>query len=275
MVTSRSAMLAFAFAGLAIGALGIQGDSIAVRRESISQHAGTVQLDLFYESMCPYCHMFINDTLKDLWQDTEMRALVDLRLHPAGNLQALDARSVSKGYFFWHPERKSDKYIYLCQHGESECLGNLIHMCAKKVLSADTHMSLLFCMAKNTESVPEKSSFACMQELSIEPTPVKDCVFSPSANEEMMDIVQADAELDPPRKYVPWVVVNGKHIEIEHGKAELRQAICDALAAKGDSPAACKNKPSTALASLARLEGGEGQAAPRAGVCHPGRVMSA
>mmetsp|Transcript_117678 Transcript_117678/g.313056 ORF Transcript_117678/g.313056 Transcript_117678/m.313056 type:complete len:266 (-) Transcript_117678:124-921(-) len=230
------------------------GEASALLQQTVQPHAGGVKLELFYESMCPYCHKFFNETLKTLWEDKEMRSLVDLQLHPAGNLQAIDASTVSKGYFYWHPSKKTDKYIYICQHGESECLGNLIHMCAQKVLTPEKYMPFLFCMAAQPESVPEKSSYACMQELSIEPVPIRDCVFSPTANEEMFEIVQADANLKQKREYVPWVVINGKHLEIKDGKAELREAICSALGEK--APASCLLTPA-AVPTFVRLEGGE------------------
>jgi len=208
-----------------------------------------VQLDIFYESMCPFCHKFFNETLKMVWKDSELKSRIDLHLFPAGNLQVVPAEMVSRGYFFWHEEKANDKYIFICQHGESECLGNLIHMCATKVLAdPEVYMPLLFCMAAKPDSVPEKSSYACMQELSVAPEPIRECVQSSAANAEMYSVTQADAGLVPERKYVPWVVVNGRHLEIGNGKADLRSTLCQALG--DDAPPTCAAARPRAAAAL-------------------------
>mmetsp|Transcript_58430 Transcript_58430/g.183216 ORF Transcript_58430/g.183216 Transcript_58430/m.183216 type:complete len:273 (-) Transcript_58430:68-886(-) len=249
MATQRSFLLAAAVASLC-SAWALQGED-TFRRQRVSPHAGGVTLEVFYESMCPYCHVFFNETLRSFWQDTEMRSLVDLRLHPAGNLQAIPAENVSDGYFFWHPEQRSHRYLYICQHGESECIGNLIHMCAQRVLvDPDKYMALYFCMSTMTSAVPEKASFECMQELSIDPEPIRDCVTSPEANEEMYRVVQADVGLEPPRKYVPWVVVNGRHLEIENGQANLHTALCTALGER--APASCLKSLSSSAPNFMR-----------------------
>mmetsp|Transcript_31297 Transcript_31297/g.89815 ORF Transcript_31297/g.89815 Transcript_31297/m.89815 type:complete len:275 (-) Transcript_31297:118-942(-) len=262
---SRLALLAAAVAGLFASAWGIQSEAAIMHRQRIHGQPGSVHLDVFYESMCPYCHKFFNETLRFFWQDDEIRPLVDLDLHPAGNLQAIPMASVSKGYLFWHPEKTNHSYVYLCQHGESECLGNLIHMCAKKVLvDPDKYMPLYFCMAAQPESVPEKSSYGCMEELSIEPEPIRDCVQSPTANEEMFAVIQADVGLDPPRKYVPWVVLNGKHLEIQDGKADLRTAICSALGE--NAPESCSQSLSAKVTQFMQQQVADGPASP--GPCY-------
>jgi len=265
MSSLRSLLLVAAAAWLCVGTLALQGEASAARRQQVHPHSG-VTLDVFYESMCPYCHKFFNDTLRSFWQDSEMKPLIDLRLHPAGNLQAIPATSVSKGYFFWHPDKRDDKYVYICQHGESECLGNMIHLCAKKVLGdPERYMPLYFCMAEQTESVPEKSSYACMKELDIAPEPIRECVRSPAANEEMFDVVQADAGLDQPRNYVPWVVVNGKHLEIKDGGADLRTALCTALGPA--APASCSESLAARAPRLVQRRAAQGgRAGP--GACY-------
>eukprot|EP00413_Alexandrium_margalefii_P010022 CAMPEP_0204531502 /NCGR_PEP_ID=MMETSP0661-20131031/11202_1 /ASSEMBLY_ACC=CAM_ASM_000606 /TAXON_ID=109239 /ORGANISM="Alexandrium margalefi, Strain AMGDE01CS-322" /LENGTH=244 /DNA_ID=CAMNT_0051537661 /DNA_START=68 /DNA_END=799 /DNA_ORIENTATION=+ len=235
---ARASLVWALFAGMASRAVGIAS--------APRQHGGKVTVELFYETMCPYCHQFINDTLLPLWSDPVIRPLMDLRMLPAGNVQVLPTARVSEGYRFWHPEVAKDEHIYRCQHGESECIGNMVHSCAIKLLKGpEEYMPLIFCMAARTAHMPEKSSFECMEELGIEPERIRDCVVAPTADQEMFAITQADARLKVPRKYVPWVMVNGEHIEVENGQADVRRAICSTLG--GSAPDGCM-PPAPALA---------------------------
>lgn len=73
-----------------------------------------VLIELYYESLCPYCQSFLLGQVKkaaatkDLWQ------ISDFRLYPYGN-----ARTVQNG----------SSYSFTCQHGTNECVGNIIEAC--------------------------------------------------------------------------------------------------------------------------------------------------
>mmetsp|Transcript_47458 Transcript_47458/g.113895 ORF Transcript_47458/g.113895 Transcript_47458/m.113895 type:complete len:281 (+) Transcript_47458:113-955(+) len=244
-------LLSALFAGLAAPAGAIR----ALRQPQ----GGKVRVELFYETMCPYCHQLINNTLMPLWNDPEMRQAMDLRLLPAGNVMVLPTENISKGYVFWHPEVAGHKHVFRCQHGESECLGNLIHSCAIKLLAEpEKYMPLIFCMAERTNHMPEKSSFECMEELGVDPEPIRNCVLTPEADDDMFTITQVDKSISPARQYVPWVMVDGNHIEVNDGKADLKQAICDVLGDK--APAGCPPpKVTSALAASAAMLAAKGQ----------------
>jgi len=237
------------FAGLSSRAGGLS----AVREP----RGGKVKVELYYETMCPYCEEFINSTLSPLWSDPIIRSVMDLHLLPAGNVMVVPGESVSAGYKFWHPEAANDKYIYRCQHGESECLGNMVQLCAMKVLGdAEKYLPLVFCMASRANHLPEKSSYECMQELKIDQDPIFKCVHAPTASEEMFLITKADAALSQPRKYVPWIMVNGQHLEVNNGTAELRAAICDSLGSGAPAncqPAAAPGANTASATALAAL----------------------
>mmetsp|Transcript_48133 Transcript_48133/g.148570 ORF Transcript_48133/g.148570 Transcript_48133/m.148570 type:complete len:169 (-) Transcript_48133:20-526(-) len=101
----------------------------------------------------------------------------------------------------------------------------------------ERYMPLYFCMASQPRSAPERSSYSCMQQLSIQPEPIRECVRSPTADEEMYKIVQADLALNTRRTYVPWVVVNGKHVVINDGYKDLKRALCAAMGP--NAPTSC------------------------------------
>eukprot|EP00420_Gonyaulax_spinifera_P035896 CAMPEP_0197875184 /NCGR_PEP_ID=MMETSP1439-20131203/4497_1 /TAXON_ID=66791 /ORGANISM="Gonyaulax spinifera, Strain CCMP409" /LENGTH=310 /DNA_ID=CAMNT_0043494369 /DNA_START=51 /DNA_END=983 /DNA_ORIENTATION=+ len=198
---------------------------------------GKVEVALFYETMCPFCHKFFSESLKPLWQDRDFRPLLNVAVHPSGNVQVAPANMVSKGYFFWHEDKVKDEYVFICQHGESECIGNRIHACAKKLLPEEKFMDLAFCMASHGEAMPERSSYQCMEEGGVDMIPIRDCVREPATSGAMFQIALLDDNLQPPRKYVPWVLVNGVHANLET-EGDFKAAVCKALGDK--APAACQ-----------------------------------
>ncbi|GKA70913.1 gamma-interferon-inducible lysosomal thiol reductase, partial [Tanacetum coccineum] len=51
---------------------------------------------------------------------------------------------------------------------------------------------------------------SCFEELSLDPTPVKECYNSGYGNQLELQYADVTNSLKPPKKYVPWVVVDGK-----------------------------------------------------------------
>ena len=143
--------------------------------------AKPVTIQVFDESMCPYCHVFFDEALSPIWD--QVKDVVDVQLYPAGNLAVQEMAKVSDGYHFWHPVDAAKEYLFQCQHGEAECLGNHIHMCVDEMFP-DKALDLVFCMVSPTyvNSSIELSSYACMQSLQIDVDQVKACVESPAKN---------------------------------------------------------------------------------------------
>jgi len=214
---------------------------------------GKVEITLFYETMCPYCHKLWNESLKPMWNSPEFRPLIKVSAAPAGNVQVIPASMVSKGYWFWHEDKAKDPFVIICQHGESECLGNRVHACAKKLLPEEKFMDLAFCMAANGKAVPERSSFECMEENAIDVVAIRTCVQEADSADSISQISMMDDNLTPPRKYVPWVLLNGAHANLEN-EGDFQRAVCKALGDK--APAAClMDKLQATAPVLARLDG--------------------
>ncbi|KAL6645749.1 hypothetical protein ACP70R_017357 [Stipagrostis hirtigluma subsp. patula] len=81
MAGSRGLVLALVLLALAAGALLPQRGSASAAETAA---AGKVSLELYYESLCPYCSRFIVNRLAGIFQDGLIEA-VDLRLVPYGN----------------------------------------------------------------------------------------------------------------------------------------------------------------------------------------------
>jgi len=214
---------------------------------------GKLEITLFYETMCPYCHKLWNESLKPMWNSPEFRPLIQVSAEPAGNVQVIPASMVSKGYWFFHEDSVKDPFVILCQHGESECLGNRVQACAKKLLPEEKFMDLAFCMAANGQAVPERSSYECMEANDIDPVAIRTCVHEPDSAESINQIAMLDDNLTPPRKYVPWVLLNGVHANLEN-EGDFQKAVCKALGDK--APAACLlDRLKVTAPVLTRLDG--------------------
>jgi interferon gamma-inducible protein 30 len=74
-----------------------------------------VYIELYYESLCPYCQQFIEGSLKTAFSTKDIWQIADFRAWPYGN-----ARTVANG----------SSWSFTCQHGPNECVGNLIEACA-------------------------------------------------------------------------------------------------------------------------------------------------
>ncbi|PNX90600.1 gamma-interferon-inducible lysosomal thiol reductase, partial [Trifolium pratense] len=78
---------------------------------SPTQSHKKVSLELYYESLCPYCANFIVNYLPQVFEQ-DLISIVDLKLVPWGNAKLRDNSTI------------------VCQHGPVECLLDTVEGCA-------------------------------------------------------------------------------------------------------------------------------------------------
>jgi interferon gamma-inducible protein 30 len=192
-------------------------------RVSFRPQARKIPVEIYYETQCPFCHVFLNTTLRLMWDDKKLRELIDLKLYPFGNAAYLTKEMVSRGYHFWHPQASYP--LLMCQHGESECLGNSIHACAMDVLQDSAkYVPFIICMsAFEPGTGMELSSYECGKQLGIDMSNIKACVNSKRG----VNLINAvgNATLASNITHVPYVTVDGKHTEND----TLLMPVCDLL----------------------------------------------
>lgn len=196
--------------------------------------AKTVVINLYYETRCPDCVEFINQTLAPMWRNKELRPHLNITLNPYGNAMSVPLKSVSPGYKFWHENTtgKGFEYVHICQHGADECLGNLIQACAISLVEQSKHMEMVLCMAAVPNWSIEKSSYECMTKAKIDQKLVKECVNSPQGNRLLADLGK-QTQAVPGRKGTPWVMINGANLA---NTTELMRTICGHV---GDGASSC------------------------------------
>jgi len=195
--------------------------------KDLTYHGRKVLVEIYYETLCPSSLDLLNGSFQKAWQDNKLREIMDVRLYPFGNAEMLSENEVSKVYKASHPNAKYP--VINCQHGEQECLGNLVQACAVKQLKTSDSVGLVLCMASQGTSVDiESSSRDCAKKLDISMKQIMDCVTSSQGH----DLITAlgSKSLNPVlhRTYVPFVLVDGRH-EKAADEDNLLGPLCSAV----------------------------------------------
>merc|ERR1719454_992462 len=66
--------------------------------------AAKVDIDVYFETRCPGCLLFLNKTLEPLWRNKTVRDLFKINMYTYGNGASVAVANISEGYKFWHPE---------------------------------------------------------------------------------------------------------------------------------------------------------------------------
>lgn len=185
-------------------------------------NADAVEVALYYESLCPGCRGFLAAQLFPTW--IMLQDIMKVQLVPYGNAQeSFDGK----------------EYHFICQHGEEECLGNMIETCILNTVDFGTAFLTLFCMEASADVV--KSGEACLGLYSPKTTwdSIMTCVKGDVGNKLMHENAVKTEGLKPAHEYVPWITVNGEHTEDLQDKAmsSLFNLVCSLY--KGEKPPAC------------------------------------
>ncbi|XP_038819341.1 gamma-interferon-inducible lysosomal thiol reductase-like [Salvelinus namaycush] len=185
----------------------------------------SVQVELYYESLCPACRYFLTSQLLPTW--TMLQDAMSVTLVPYGNAgESFDGK----------------KYQFTCQHGEEECLGNMIETCILNVTGSNA-FQIIYCMEASTDVVKAGEKCVELYDPNTKWENIMTCVKGDQGNQLMHQNAVKTGALKPTHNYVPWIVINGEHTEELQDKAmsSLFTLICSMY--KGSKPEAC----STAL----------------------------
>lgn len=187
----------------------------------VHETAEPVKLELYYESLCPGCRGFITSMLYP--SSVLLEDILDITLVPYGNAQETF---------------DGEKFIFTCQHGKEECLGNMIEACLLNLSKSDAFLSI-FCMEVSDDPINAAESCVKLFSPDLDWKAVMECVDGKSGNQIMHQNALKTKALKPPHTYVPWVTINGVHTEELQDKAmsALLPLVCDMY--KGEKPAIC------------------------------------
>ena len=89
------------------------------------------ELDIFYETLCPFSREFITDKVQEVLKSPSLRKSVKINFHPFG-----------KGA----DKSNGTNFKFTCQHGVNECFGNKIQLCGLKQFNYDNGVNFIVCM---------------------------------------------------------------------------------------------------------------------------------
>jgi len=185
-----------------------------------------VHFALYYESLCPGCKVMVEDQLWPTYQ--QIGSIINLDLVPYGNA---------------HETQDGDSWIFTCQHGPEECLGNLIETCSIHVSGGiNASFPFIACMEMSDQSIKDSAS-QCAKDHGVDLSAIMQCVNGPVGNKLEHAMAVKTDQLDPPHHFVPWVTLNGEHTDEiqERAQSDLLGLICDTY--KGPNvPKACKKR---------------------------------
>ncbi|KAL8057616.1 hypothetical protein ABFX02_04G195000 [Erythranthe guttata] len=182
-----------------------------------------VSFEIYYETLCPYCSNLIVNYLGKLF-DSDLLSITDFKLIPYGNAKIKPNGTIT------------------CQHGEWECILNTVEACAIDAWpDVNTYFPFVYCV----ESLVYEHNYTywetCFEKLSLDPSPVAACYNGERGKELILGYAAVTQALEPPHKYVPWVVVDGEPLYDDY--RNFVSYICKAY--KGTAnPSACSSESS-------------------------------
>uniref|UniRef100_A0ABM5ELH6 Gamma-interferon-inducible lysosomal thiol reductase n=1 Tax=Pogona vitticeps TaxID=103695 RepID=A0ABM5ELH6_9SAUR len=190
--------------------------------------ADRVSISLYYESLCPGCRLFIIFQLFPTW--LMLYNIMNVTLVPYGNAKETQSPSGWK---------------FECQHGEEECLGNMMETCLMHELQGlASPLPFIFCMESSGNVTENLSTCLKMYAPFASLANITACVNGDLGNKLMHQNAERTRALTPPHEYVPWIVINGNHTDKLQTAAQMSlfRLVCDLY--KGESPAACQDPKS-------------------------------
>lgn len=150
---------------------------------------------------------------------------MDLGFYPYGNAQ----------------ERKvGGKWEFTCQHGPSECEGNMIEACGMHFHNATSDWFPFVNCIENSNMAPATVAKSCATKAGwTDWDEINACTTSDLGNQLMHSIAQATDNLQPAHQFTPWVVVNGTPLTSNQLDQQLYRIVCSKYSGS-TPPAACK-----------------------------------
>jgi len=157
-----------------------------------------LQMDLYYESLCPDSTRFISNQIPEMYAALSQE--VSINFVPYG--------------FASTTEDENGELHFECQHGERECAGNIVQACSLYLTKdrPDDQVALITCMM--SAEAPDTAGPDCWSKLELDFALVEECIA-----DGLGDVLHAangeetSAVANPPVTNVPWSNFDGEHIE--------------------------------------------------------------
>ena len=190
-----------------------------------------VKVKILDEALCSGCKMFVDEQLSPVYEALGA-TVIDLQVIPFGNAEYV-------------PDKEDpSKMILECQHGKAECDANSYEQCVSLLLYPypQRYLPFIHCLYDElpmgySDDLFDRSIYAdCARKSALDWKAIADCHDNELQSTALQQIAFA---LTPDyHTYVPWIEVNGEHVEIEEDDSLLK-AVCKAYQASGGKHPAC------------------------------------
>jgi len=196
--------------------------------EDYSNEPSKVQVEVYYETLCPDTRYFIRQQLYPVWQD--LKHIMDIHWKPYGKATHWEKSS--------NDISSNDVYAFNCQHGPPECEGNKVHACVVKYVTDDEkRMDFIHCMI-NDNYKPVECGEKCSMIHDVAWEPILDCVNSEEGSNLLAMHGDDTHSLRPKMTFVPHIVMNGRYIKPEDAlTGSFKHYVCSAF--RGSRPEQC------------------------------------
>lgn len=179
-----------------------------------------VSVEVYYEVLCPDSRYFVLHQLYPAWE--KVSEIMDVHFKPYGKASY----------------RKSPRdYTFECQHGPTECLGNMVHACGvKHVPDSKLQMKFIHCMIYDNYD-PLAAGQKCAEELELDWAPIRDCATSLEGKELHAMHGDDTHSLRPKVSFIPTVLLNGAQDSQRSILKNFLLEVCRKI--KGEHPPNC------------------------------------
>jgi len=191
---------------------------------AVEVHGDAVTLSVYYESLCPDSVRFVKFQLYPTW------------LLLTGQYLAIDFVPYGKATQSQSP---NGTWIFECQHGPNECLGNKVQACELSVYQNDPSLQVRFVSCVMSSRNPPTAGPQCAAVLNIDYNPIQDCAEGEQGDQLLAAMGNRTLYFTPQITFVPTVAVNGVYNQTDQDEAlsDLKTVICRYI--QGTKPPAC------------------------------------
>ncbi|XP_040573344.1 GILT-like protein 1 isoform X3 [Lepeophtheirus salmonis] len=183
------------------------------------KEAAKVNITLYYETRCPDCIRYDTQTLYPTYK--LLQDIMNIQFIPYGKANTT---------------AKPDGFTFICQHGPTECLGNMVHACAIQYVELPILADYINCMTKISED-PINAGKTCSESLSLPWTKIQKCVSTLEGEILLAQYGEITHALTPKLTSVPTVELNGSQDNQDALINDLKGSVCSAYT--GVKPSAC------------------------------------
>lgn len=183
-----------------------------------TKKAKKVNVTVFYEVLCPDSRHFILRQLFPTWQKVS-------------DIMEVDYRPFGKATY---KKRPGGGYKFSCQHGPTECLGNIVHNCVVKYIKEP--LPYIRCMMEDNYE-PLDIGKKCAYQLDIDWEPISKCAQGREGEELMAVVAQESLGVKHKLSFIPTVALDGDYSNQNNILKNFLPVLCNKY--KGERPQNC------------------------------------